>query len=201
MSPLETPADVDGSGHDPRTTAQRRADAIVELGRLCMRGRWLPVQGAATATLVVKLDFDTLTGQVGCGVTEQGVRLSAGAVRRMACDANILPVVLGGRSEILDLGRTQRLATGPLRQALDIRDGGCAFPGCDRGVRWTQAHHIASWLHNGPTDLDNMVLLCGEHHRTIHHTDWQVWMGDDRRPEFIPPRSLDPLQRPRRNHH
>src|SRR5262245_53363598 len=88
---------------------------------------------------------------------------------------------------------------GAARQGVLARDGGCAFPGCDRPPRWTDVHHIVSWVDGGATDLDNGVALCGHHHRLIHHSDWKVRLAPDRRPEFIPPPHIDPDQRPRRN--
>jgi hypothetical protein len=107
--------------------------------------------------------------------------------------------VLGGDGQVLDVGRTRRLGTGVLRRALVLRDSGCAFPGCDRPPRWTDAHHIRSWASGGPTSLDNLVLLCRHHHRTVHLSDWQVRLGVDRFPEFVPPAHLDRHRRPRRN--
>ena len=148
------------------------------------------------------LDTGTLgTGTLGTGTTDTGQRLSASTVRRLACDARILPVVLGGTSQVLDAGRARRLATGPLRRALHIRDHGCAFPDCDRPPRWTDAHHITAWTAGGTTNLDNLVLLCRHHHRTIHDpaAGWTVRLGPDQLPEFLPPHWADPTQRPRRN--
>ncbi|MET8123821.1 HNH endonuclease signature motif containing protein, partial [Micromonospora sp. NPDC005291] len=113
--------------------------------------------------------------------------------------ATILPTVLGSTSQVLDVGRQRRLITGPLRRALVLRDHGCAFPGCDRPPRWCDAHHIQHWADNGDTALHNAVLLCGHHHRHIHHSDWAVRLGGDGHPEFIPPAWLDPDQLPRRN--
>jgi hypothetical protein len=118
---------------------------------------------------------------------------------RLACDAKILPAVLGGDGAVLDLGRTRRLFDGPLRRALVLRDGGCAFPQCDRPPRWCHAHHLTHWVDGGATCLDNAVLLCGAHHRVIHRGEWTVRLGPDRLPEFIPPAHTDPEQRPRRN--
>ncbi|HEX8627445.1 MAG TPA: HNH endonuclease, partial [Catenuloplanes sp.] len=134
---------------------------------------------------------------------DTGDLLTPTQVRRMACDAQILPAVLGGQGQVLDVGQTRRLFTGPLRRALVLRDRGCAFPGCDRPPRWCDGHHIDSWVDGGPTSLSNAVLLCRHHHRVIHHTRWTVRLGHDGLPEFIPPQFIDPHQRPRRNtyHH
>ena len=109
-------------------------------------------------------------------------------VRRLACDADLIPVALGTRSEVLDVGRTHRLVTAPLWRALVCRDQHCAFPGCTRPPVMCHAHHIQHWLHGGKTKLANLVLLCGHHHRLIHHTPWEVRLNpDDGRPEFLPP--------------
>jgi hypothetical protein len=131
-----------------------------------------------------------------------GSPLSAVAARRLACDAAILPAVLGGGGQVLDVGRERRLFTGPLRRALILRDRGCAFPGCDRPPRWADGHHMIHWADGGETTLHNAVLLCGHHHRLIHHSPWQVRLNPaDGLPEFIPPAYLDPRQLPRRNHY
>jgi hypothetical protein len=86
---------------------------------------------------------------------------------------------------------------------LVARDHGCTFPGCDRPPRWCAGHHLKHWADGGPTNLDNLALLCGEHHRLIHDGDWQARLGNDHHPEFIPPAHLDSTRRPRHNifHH
>jgi hypothetical protein len=87
-----------------------------------------------------------------------------------------------------------------LRRALALRDLGCAFPGCDRPICWCRAHHMWHWANGGPTDLDNLTLLCGHHHRAVHHDGWQVFLDPrDRLPTFIPPPWINPQQQPRRN--
>ena len=123
----------------------------------------------------------------GSTVTDDGAELSPAAIRRLACDADIIPVVLGTHGEVLDVGRTHRLVTPALWRALVCRDRHCAFPGCTRPPVMCHAHHITHWADGGPTALDNLVLLCGHHHRIIHHTPWQVRLNpDDGRPEFLP---------------
>ena len=140
-------------------------------------------------------------GRVGIGELDNGERISAAAVCRLACDARVLPVVLGGAGQVLDAGRSRRLASGALRRALAVRDRGCAFPGCDRPARWCDAHHLRAWSAGGRTDLDNLVLLCRHHHGTVHDpaAGWLVRLGPDRLPEFVPPPWTDPSRRPRRN--
>ena len=124
------------------------------------------------AQIVVTTSYDGLTRQLGAGALDTGLHLTPEAVRRLACDASILPAVLGGTGQPLDVGRQRRLITGPLRRALVLRDRGCAFPGCDR-PRWCDAHHIQHWA-DGATPASNAVLLCGHHHRHLHHGDWAV---------------------------
>jgi len=199
IDPLSAPRPANAAERDERTPAQRRADALVEICQLAMNCGDLPDNGGDRPQLVVTVPYDLLTRTLGAGTLDTGAQLSPQAMRRLACDSRILPAVLGGASQPLDLGRERRLITGPLRRALVLRDGGCAFPGCDRPPRWCHGHHIDSWLNGGPTALHNAVLLCGFHHRLIHHSDWQVRIACGGCPEFVPPAHIDPLQRPRRN--
>ncbi|MCO8274913.1 HNH endonuclease [Actinoplanes sp. TRM 88003] len=186
---------------DERNPAQRRADALAEVCRLALRTGELPATGGEPAQLSVTVAFDPLTQALGTATTDDGVRLSAESLRRLACDAKILPAVLGGAGQVLDLGRSQRLPTGTVRRALHLRDRGCAFPDCDRPPRWTDAHHVLAWTEGGATCLGNLVLLCRRHHRLIHHptAGWQIRLGADGQPEFIPPPDVDPARVPRRN--
>ncbi|MEW2146196.1 DUF222 domain-containing protein [Micromonospora vinacea] len=197
VDPLTAPSGPD----DPRSPGQRRHDALTEVCRLAVRTGELPDSGGDPAQIVVTTTYDALTRQLSSGTLDTGLSLTPEAVRRLACDATILPTVLGGTSQILDVGRQRRLITGPLRRALVLRDRGCAFPGCDRPPRWCDAHHIHHWADGGPTSLANAVLLCGHHHRHLHHSDWTIQLGGDGHPEFIPPAWLDPEQIPRRNHY
>jgi hypothetical protein len=186
---------------DQRNAPQRRADALVDVCRIALRTGDLPADGGEPAQLSVTIGFDPLRARLGKGLLPDGDRVSAATARRMACDARILPFVLGGASQVLDAGRSRRLAHGPLRRALTVRDRGCAFPGCDRPARWCDAHHIVCWTDGGSTDLDNLVLLCRHHHRLIHDPagGWQISLDAHRHPVFTPPPWADPQQRPSRN--
>ena len=218
--------------HDPagaRTPAQRRADALVDVCTGALReGSDLPGHGGDPAQVVVTVPFTTLTdppantapagggatnggqarGQAragaGVGWLDTGAPISAAEARRLACDAHILPAVLNGQSQVLDLGRTRRLFTGPIRRALILRDRGCSFPNCDRPARWAEGHHLRSWADGGATDLTNACLVCRRHHRLLHNSSgWQARLDPDGHPEFLPPTSIDPERRPQRNtyHH
>jgi len=198
LDPLCTPRPA-----DERTPAERRADALVDVCRLALNTHVLPDNGGSPPQLAVTVAFDVLQGQLQTGTLDTGQRLSPTTVRRLACDAQILPITLGSTGQVLDAGRARRLATTPIRRSLVVRDNGCAFPGCDRPPRWCDAHHILPWTQGGTTTLDNLVLLCRHHHRTIHAGDWKIRLNTDKFPEFIPPPWTDPRQRPRRNtyHH
>ncbi|HLL66265.1 MAG TPA: DUF222 domain-containing protein [Micromonosporaceae bacterium] len=194
------PAVTVGEGRDAPMAGQRRADAFVEVCRLATASTDLPEHGGQRPHLVVTLNLDALRRDIGAATLDDGATLSATTARRLACDAAIIPAVLNGTGQILDLGRQRRLITGTLRRALILRDNGCSFPACDRPPRWCEGHHITHWANGGPTNLDNAVLLCGHHHRLIHHSDWTVQINPrDGKPEFTPPLHLDPQQRPQRN--
>jgi hypothetical protein len=143
----------------------------------------LPQAGGTDATVVITIDLDTLTGKIEkAGVLDTGDRISPTAARRLACTAGIVPVVLGAKGEVLDVGRKQRLFTKAQRIALGIRDGGCTAQGCDWPPGLCHAHHDDLWSRGGPTDLTNGRLLCPRHHARAHdptyettrHTDGQV---------------------------
>ncbi|MEV6971530.1 DUF222 domain-containing protein, partial [Hamadaea sp. NPDC051192] len=184
---------------DLRSAGARRADALVEVCQRIMNAGELPHNGGEKPHLTITLPWDALQAKVGAGLLDTGDLLTPETVRRLACDAMIIPAVLGGDGQVLDVGRARRLIDGPLRRALVLRDKGCAFPGCDRPPQWCHGHHIQSWADGGDTCLANSVLLCGFHHREIHHGHWDVQMRPDGFPEFLPPAFVDPLRRAVRN--
>ena len=122
--------------------------------------------------------------------------LSVAAVRRLACDCTLSPILLDEHGTPIDLGRTTKVISRKLRRALIARDHGCAFPGCGRPPSWCDGHHVKHWADGGPTDLDNLVLLCRFHHRMIHHGGWDVFIGEDRHPWFVPPVERDRFREP-----
>ena len=170
-------------GPDPRTAAKRRADALVELvGRGVAAAAGVPVTDKAK--VVVTISHQDLTGALtthpsshpggrvgGSGMTLAGQVLTAATVRRMACHAAIIPMVLGSKGEPLDLGRKVRLVTMAMRIALNQRDQGCSFRGCTIPATWCDAHHVIPWYRGGPTKLANLALLCSRHHHHVHRHD------------------------------
>lgn len=118
--------------------------------------------------------------------------------RLAACDAKIIPVVLSGDSEPLDVGRAMRTVPLGIRRALVARDRGCTFPGCARAPALCHAHHVLEWNNDGYTEVNNMCLLCPTHHRWIHVTGWDITIRGNL-VEFRPPAILDPHRRPLHN--
>ena len=131
----------------------------------------LPKAGGCSATIVVTMTLEQLLGRLdaaGVCALDTGGQISAAEARRLACAAGIIPVVLGGKSEVLDIGRKRRFHTEAKRIAMAIRDRGCTAVDCDRPPAMSHAHHDVAWSHGGTTDLAHGRLLCGHHHRRIH---------------------------------
>jgi hypothetical protein len=128
----------------------------------------LPRQGGDATTLLVTIDHDRLVDGLGAAGLSTGGRISAGEARRLACNSDILPVVLGGKSQPLDLGRARRLFSPAQRKAMAIRDSVCRTDGCDIPAAWCEAHHLRPWSAGGQTDLADGLLLCPFHHHRAH---------------------------------
>jgi hypothetical protein len=215
LDPLAGPCPGPDGERDPRTAGQRTADALVELARRANDHGTLPARHGVRPHLAVIITLDSLLTRAGerdggdalgggrtptaPGELGWGGPISAEAVRRIGCDAAISRVITDPASVPLDIGRESRTVTPGQWTALVVRDRGCAFPGCTRPAEWCIAHHIIHWADGGPTDLDNLVLLCGHHHRVVHHHGWQVIMAVDGHPEFIAPPWVDPDHTPGRN--
>jgi hypothetical protein len=186
------------------TPAMRRADALLAMVNHHSQETLAPIHGGDRPRIVLSLSYDQLLQNCwDAHLASAGDRIDAGTARRLLCDADLMPAVLGGPSEILDVGRSQRLATPAIRAALELRDRGCVFPGCTTPPRDCDAHHIIPWWQGGPTALSNLALLCAHHHGTVepgHDPDtdrWKVRLRADGVPEIIPPLRVDPSQRPR----
>jgi hypothetical protein len=177
--------------HDPREYGTRLWDALVATAQHALDTDLPPQTHGARPRLLVTLDHDSLKAGLdarGVATTLDGLDLPAGVIRRLACDADLVPAVLGGHAEVLDVGRTRRLVTPAIWTGLVVRDRHCTFPGCSRPPLMCHAHHLTHWLNGGTTSLHNLALLCGHHQRTIHHTPWDIRLNpDDKQPEFLPP--------------
>lgn len=184
-------------GRDVRDAGARLWDALVESCDRLRAAETLPRDHGSQPRVVVTVDAESLRQQVidagfaGPGVTSMGARLSAAVVRRLACDAEIIPAVLGAESQVLDIGRAKRLVTPAIWAALMVRDQHCAFPGCQRPSLACDGHHITHWADGGETSLDNMIMLCRHHHTLVHQSPWAVQIDPDtRRPVWTPPPKL-----------
>jgi Domain of unknown function (DUF222)/HNH endonuclease len=145
----------------------------------------------------VLIPLEDLQTRARAACLDFGGPVSPEALRMLCCDAAVVPVVMNGQGQPLDVGRATRTIPDGLRRAVAARDKGCAHPGCDRPQSWTEIHHIIPWECGGETKLSNLVMVCRAHHRQMHFSEWVVRIHDGL-PEFIPPRWLDESQTPRR---
>lgn len=173
---------IEAGVRDDRSASKRRADALVELVAAGARSAaatddagWV---GKPGATITVTVPLSVLTDAVGAATTLTGDVLDPGAARRLACDADIIPAVLGGPSEPLDVGRRQRLVTKGIRAAVTLRDQGCTFPGCDRPPHMCEIHHVQPWWLGGSTSVTNSAMLCSRHHQTVHRHGYTATVAD-----------------------
>ena len=168
---------------DPSDTvvpwAHRAADAVVDL-----------IIGARTVhprvpEVSVLIDLDTLTGRahrhgIVCELAD-GTPMPVAMVRRLSCDAHIVPITLAADGTVLDVGRSSRLATVAQRQALRAMYATCAYPGCQVAFEHCQIHHVVDWtMQFGPTDLANLLPLCSTHHHLVHEGGWRLELRPDR---------------------
>ena len=186
------------------TPAMRRADALLAMVNRHSQEALTPSPGGDRPRIVLTMSYDKLLKQcVDAGLVGPGEKIAAAGARRLLCDADLLPAVLGGPSQLLDVGRTRRLVTPGIRAALELRDGGCVFPGCNTAPRDCDAHHLIPWWKGGPTALSNLALLCKHHHGILEpgHDPtadrWKIQLRPDGTTQIIPPRRVDPTQRPR----
>ena len=187
------------TGLDQFTRAQKLLAGLIGACRIALNVDKLPDSGGLRTQMIVTSGYEQLAGLLsGGGSAVYNGSLSAKTVRRMACDAEIIPAVLGSEGEVLDLGRSQRFFSRAIRKALIARDKGCAFPGCTMPALWTEAHHIVPWWAGGRTDVNNGVCLCGAHHDLIEQGNWEINVLQGI-PWFTPPDYIDPRRKPLRN--
>jgi hypothetical protein len=161
-------ASVEGQAPEPgRPTAQKMGEAFCEYISRYPTDQ-LPHAGGVNATVVVTMPLETLMGGLAAAQLDTGHRISPGLARRLACEAGFIPAVLGGPSQVLDLGRKTRFYTEPQRIALAIEQGGCTAEGCDWPPGMCHAHHDIPFSKGGATSLKNGRLLCPHHHTRAH---------------------------------
>ena len=179
---------------DPKnrvTPPQRFADALELLVTRNGSGK------AQSTTLLVIADYDAIAGQLNGARLADGTPIAAGELVRLALEAKILPALFDTEGRPLWLGREYRDANAAQRIALAARDRGCI--GCGATNSFCQPHHVVHWEHGGPTDIDNLCLLCSDcHHRQVHTKGVRIVQGADGKHYLQDHRARQPTQRARR---
>ncbi|MDE0121479.1 MAG: DUF222 domain-containing protein [bacterium] len=178
------------------TPAQRMADALALLLTRPGGDKDGPSQDVK---LLVIADYDMVNRQLHNVRLENGIPIPASELRRLACDAQILPAIFRGPSVPMDLGMARRKASPTQRAALIARDRACI--GCGAKAAWCQSHHIIHWQDGGPTNLDNMCLLCSRCHHNVHERDWQVEQTPTGAYRLRPPPTKQTHPPPPKNQH
>ncbi|ORL38654.1 HNH endonuclease, partial [Prescottella equi] len=213
LSALTKPRNPVDDPAEKRTPARQRADAFAEILRRYLDSGDAPTEGGERPHLSLHVNASDLArseaahewvnpdgdsdlfGNKDIARLPHTGPLSIATARRIACDCHLTPIVVDDGVP-LNLGRTSRTVSKKQRRALIARDHGCAFPGCGAPPAHCEGHHITHWADGGPTDLDNLVLLCRYHHQLLHHSHWDVKIGADRHPWFTPPSTVDPYKKP-----
>jgi hypothetical protein len=176
---LQAIAKAQGHGLDPHGMGLAFADYIRRYP-----ADQLPTAGGVNATVVVTMTLETLLGGLKAAQLDTGTPISPGLARKLACDAGVIPVVLGGRSQPLDVGRRRRFHTKAQRIAMAVRDQGCVAKGCERPTAACDAHHLIPWANGGDTSVEAGVLLCRRHHTLAHHPDYDLTHHPDGKISF-----------------
>lgn len=163
-----------------RPSAQKLGEAFCELIENYPRTN-VPDLGGFSGTVVVTTTLDDLRAGTGAATLDTGGEMSIAQLRRLACEARVIPVVLGGEGQVLDTGREKRFYSKAQRVALGVRDQGCTARGCDWPPGLCHAHHDTWFSHGGSTDLDDGRLLCPHHHARAHDPTYEVNLHTDNR--------------------
>jgi hypothetical protein len=167
---LTDPGNIDAG--ELRSPAQRRADAMVDICSFYLTHNTDIVTSAGERPHVtVTMDYEVLKGHAERLPEIDGTPVTPATMRRITCDAGIIPILLGSQGEVLDVGRKTRTIPTALRRALEQRDRGCTWDGCDAPLSWCDAHHIIHWVNGGETSLNNTTLLCRKHHTATHNAE------------------------------
>jgi Domain of unknown function (DUF222) len=197
--PRSTTVEIDGKTveiADERLYGQRLHDGFEDACGRLLRLADRPATGGAPASVILTIGVEDLLAKAGIAETSDGSQVSAAQLLRIADEAEIWPTIIDRNGVPLALGRTRRIASRGQTMALIVREGGCSFPGCDHAPQWCDRHHIIDWIDGGPTDLGNLTLLCTYHHTHFLQKGWTCRINVAGLPEWIPPRWIDPQQRP-----
>jgi uncharacterized protein DUF222/HNH endonuclease len=156
---------------DWRSAGQRRADALVAKFR----------EGAESPQLTVITELSTLRGQPGspAGELRDQLTIPSAVVRRIACDCKLQQGHVCEDGVQVQLSELQRVVSPTQRRQLELRDGGCTFPGCDQPASRCEAHHLRHWADGGKTNLKNLALLCWGHHKRVHEGGWTLSRSEE----------------------
>lgn len=157
---------------DTRSLAKRRADAMVRICRFFLDHADSPIQGGEVPHVSVVLRWDGTRD--GINAMEPDLAITPADISQLLCESSLSRVIIGPDRIPLDVGRATRHPSKALRRALNVRDQGCRFPGCDRRASWCHSHHVVPWLPDGETKLDNLALLCSFHHHLVHKPGWNA---------------------------
>lgn len=192
LDALSAPTD----GEDPRSLPERRAEALSELCATALDRGEVPERGGHRPTVNVLVRLEDLERRATAALLDFGDAVSPAALRLLCCDARVIPVVLGGAGQPLDVGRATRTVPDPIRRAVIARDRCCI--GCGAPPARTECHHIEEWVADlGPTRVANLALVCRRCHRLLHHHGWSIEIIDGL-PWVVPPAWVDPQRIPRR---
>ncbi|MGQ0576758.1 MAG: DUF222 domain-containing protein [Pseudonocardia sp.] len=184
---------VDGA--DDRPTGQRQAEALADVCGYVLDHGDVPACGGERPHLNVIVRLEDLENRARAACLDLGGTLSPESLRLLCCDARVVPIVMNGPGQPLDVGRATRVIPDGLRRAVAARDRGCAR--CGRPPSWCEIHHVVAWEVGGPTEIGNLVMVCRACHRLIHHGGWDIRLVAGL-PEFYPPAWIDPRRQPRR---
>ncbi|MGO1975463.1 MAG: DUF222 domain-containing protein, partial [Propionibacteriaceae bacterium] len=189
------------------TTAQLQADALVAMFEHLFTQQAAPTCGGDRPRVSILLNLeDLVNGTNGATLMNSGEPISPETARHLACDADLIPVVLDTQGVVLDVGRTHRLFTRGIRHGLEARDQGCVFPRCEASPQQCEAHHLTPWHLGGETALHNGALLCPHHHKIVEPdpnapegSRWSIALDHRGLPHVFPPTRVDPERRPRQH--
>lgn len=200
LNALSAPRPTEAGGPDDRSPAQRRHDALASVCRLALRAGELARTGGTPATVLITVTADQVRSGMGLAETSTGQLLPMADAMRLADQAELAMLFTNAIERPLTLHRSRRVASPNQTLALIGRDEGCTFPGCTMPPEWTEKHHIRAWQDGGPTNLDNLCLVCDYHHDHHLQQGWTIVMRDGL-PYYRPPAWKDPERKPIRNHH
>ncbi len=183
---------------DPRSHPQRLHDALQDLAGVAVRRNEHTTSGAP-AQVIITMTATQLTTRQGLAATSTGQLLTIPDALNLADETTLHLLTTTETGAILNHHRTKRIATRAQTIALTARDKGCSFPGCDQPPEHCQRHHITPWADGGTTNLDNLTLLCGHHHRQFQPIGWTCHTSNGT-PWWTPPPWIDPTQTPQQNH-